>query len=252
MDLRLTILTAVGALCLAASPPSVAMAQGTGTVTCQSNGSKRVHCAVPNIDPGSVTMEKKLSSTNCYLDQNWGTDDQGVWVSGGCRAIFAYARYGGGNGGNNGASAGRGGSITCGSANGKRTSCSVPGIDPQSVTMDNKLSQANCYRDQTWGASSKGIWVDKGCRAEFGYVTHGGGGNNNGSDYGSNGISESSARQACIDRASSDWAVTTSNLEVTSADRQQNGSYRVAVQSKRTSGTCMVDRNGNVYQLNAN
>ena len=43
--------------------------------------------------------------------------------------------------------------------------------------------------------------------------------------------------------------MTTSNLEITHAERQQNGGYRFNVQSKRTSGTCMVDRSGNVYRL---
>jgi hypothetical protein len=56
-------------------------------------------------------------------------------------------------------------------------------------------------------------------------------------------------RQACIDRAAREWSVTTSNLEITHSEQQQNGSYRFNVQSKRTSGTCMVDRSGNVYRL---
>jgi hypothetical protein len=56
-------------------------------------------------------------------------------------------------------------------------------------------------------------------------------------------------RQACIDRAASEWAVTTDNLEITHTERLQNGGYRFNLQSKRASGTCMVDRAGNVYHL---
>ncbi len=109
--------------------------------------------------------------------------------------------------------------------------------------MERKLSRANCYRGQNWDADSSGIWVDNGCRARFAYVSRSGG------SHGGGGASVSSMRQACIDRAAREWSVTTSNLEITHTERQQNGGYRFNVQSKRTSGTCMVDRSGNVYRL---
>jgi hypothetical protein len=56
-------------------------------------------------------------------------------------------------------------------------------------------------------------------------------------------------RNACIDRAAREWAVTRSNLEITGSERLQNGSYRFNLQSKRMSGTCMVDRSANVYRF---
>jgi len=243
------LLSASVALCLAALRPSTAAAQGTGTVTCESNGNKRVHCSVSNLDTESVTMDKKLSKTNCFRDQNWGVDNHGIWVSGGCRAIFAYARRSSWNGGNQGSSGGRTGSITCASQGNDRNYCAVPGIDPQSVTMGKKLSQANCYRDESWGVDSRGIWVDQGCRATFDYATRSGG---HGSGNSGHGASESSIRQACTERAARDWSVTESNLDITNVQRQDNGSYRISIQSKRTSGTCMVDRNGNVYNFFTN
>jgi hypothetical protein len=223
--------------------PEGTATKGSGTVKCESHDDGRKHCAVKNIDTESVYMERKLSQTNCQRGTNWGVDRDGIWVDNGCRAVFAFV-YRQGGGGSSSSRPGKSGTIRCESHDDRRKYCEVANIDPNSVTMDRKLSQANCYRGQTWDADSRGIWVDKGCRAEFGYARrsggHGGGGG---------GASESSMRDACINRAAREWSVTTSNLEITHAERQQNGGYRFNVQSKRTSGTCMVDRSGNVYRL---
>jgi hypothetical protein len=200
---------------------------------------------VRNIDADSVSVERRISETHCQRGNNWGVDRGGIWVDGGCSAVFSYvSRQGGGSSSSN--RSGRYGTIDCESNNDRRKHCEVPGIDPSSVTMERKLSRANCYRGQNWDADSRGIWVDNGCRAKFAYVSRGGG---YGSGGGGGGASESSMRNACIDRAAQEWAVTASNLEITRAERQQNGGYRFNVQSKRTFGTCMVDRNGNVYRL---
>ena len=253
MNPRHIALATLTLLCLAGAQPEAAAQQsgwmpvpeaqskGSGTVTCESRDDGRRHCLVTNIDTESVYMERKLSHTNCQRGINWDADRDGVWVDGGCRAVFAFGyRQGGGS---TASRPGKGGSIRCESRDDRRKYCEAANIDPDSVTMDRKLSQVNCHRDQNWGADSRGIWVDKGCRAEFGYVRssggHGGGG----------GASESSMRDACINRAAREWSVTTANLEITHAERQQNGGYRFNVQSKRTSGTCMVDRSGNVYRL---
>ena len=75
-------------LCLGTGGASVANAQGTGTVTCESRDDKRAHCSVANLDTESVTMDKKLSQANCYRDESWGVDSRGIWVSDGCRAVF--------------------------------------------------------------------------------------------------------------------------------------------------------------------
>jgi Protein of unknown function (DUF3011) len=211
----------------------------SGTVTCESRNDSRRHCAVRNIDTESVYMQRQLSNTDCRRGHNWGVDSDGIWVDGGCRAVFEFVdRRGGG-----GSAASRPGTIRCESHDDRRKHCEVSNIDPNSVTMDRKLSNANCHRGQNWDADSRGIWVDRGCRAEFGYATRGGG------HAGGGGASESSMRDACINRAAREWSVTTANLEITHAERLQNGGYRFNVQSKRTAGTCMVDRDGNVYRL---
>jgi Protein of unknown function (DUF3011) len=255
MTTRQAALAALTLLCLAGaqpaalaseesgwmSAPEATASKGSGTVTCESHNDGRRHCAVANIDTESVYVERKLSQTHCQHGVNWGVDRDGIWVDGGCRAVFAFV-YRQGGGGSSSSRPGRPGTIECGSQDDRRRHCEVPNIDPDSVTMDRQLSHANCHRGQSWGTESRGIWVDKGCRAEFGYVTRNGG-------HGGGGASESSMREACINRAAREWSVTTSNLEITHAERQQNGGYRFSVQSKRTSGTCMVDRSGHVYRL---
>src|ERR1700720_1680539 len=35
------------------------------------------------------------------------------------------------------------------------------------VQMVHQKSQAKCIQNSTWGYDNRGIWVDRGCRAEF-------------------------------------------------------------------------------------
>ena len=251
---RQAALAALTLLCLGVTQPAAAeesgwvvqpetsSSGGSGTVKCESHDDARRHCAVKNLDTGSVTVQRKLSQSACQRGADWGVDRDGIWVDKGCRAVFAYkVRNGGGS--SSSSKPGGYGTIQCESSDDRRKHCAVSNIDPNSVTMERKLSRANCYRGQNWDADSSGIWVDNGCRARFSYVSRSGG------SHGGGGASVSSMRQACIDRAAREWSVPTSNLEITHSEQQQNGGYRFNVQSKRTSGTCMVDRSGNVYRL---
>lgn len=255
MTIRNAALAALTLLCLAGTQSAAAEESGwscppegcpsigsSGTIRCESQHDARRHCAVRNIDTGSVSLRRRLSETDCQRGRNWGVDQDGIWVDNGCRAEFGYrTRHGGGGSSLN--RPGRYGTVTCESHDDRRKHCEVSNIDPDSVTMERKLSQTQCYRGENWGADSRGIWVDNGCRAKFTYVSRDGG------SSGGSGASESSMRRACVSRASRDWAVATDNLDITHAERLQNGSYRFNIQSKRTSGVCMVDRSGNVYRL---
>lgn len=42
------------------------------------------------------------------------------------------------------------------------------------VRLTNQISGSSCEKDYSWGYDSRGIWVDRGCRADFQF---GGGGN---------------------------------------------------------------------------
>ena len=69
------------------------------------------------------------------------------------RARGNYARYEGGN------------LIRCESIDNRRAYCGTNGA--RSVAMVNRISDASCIKNRTWGYNGRDIWVDRGCRAEF-------------------------------------------------------------------------------------
>jgi hypothetical protein len=139
------------------------------TVTCSSNDGRRNFC---NVDTrGGVRLNRQISGSACVQNQTWGWDNSGVWVDRGCRAEFIV-----GSSGNNwnpgpapGGRPGSGGNqtqlITCSSNDGRRSFCNtnVRG----GVRLSRQISGSPCVQNQTWGWDNNGIWVDRGCRAEF-------------------------------------------------------------------------------------
>src|SRR5260370_13177130 len=55
--------------------------------------------------------------------------------------------------------------ITCSSNNGQRVYCNAD--TRGGVRLVRQISGSSCQQDSTWGYDSRGIWVDRGCRAEF-------------------------------------------------------------------------------------
>jgi len=65
--------------------------------------------------------------------------------------------------------------ITCASADFQRTYCDT---DTRSgVTLLRQLGNDRCEQGSTWGYTDRGIWVDRGCRAEFALYYRASGGN---------------------------------------------------------------------------
>jgi len=139
---------------------------GGQTVTCSSDNGRRNYC---NVDTRrGVRLSRQISGSPCTQGQTWGFDDRGIWVDRGCRAEFIVGAGGGGNWG------GQGQTITCSSDNGGRNYCNIGGANPQNITLTRQISGSPCVRNQTWGVNQRGLWVDRGCRAEFSVA---GGGN---------------------------------------------------------------------------
>ncbi len=63
--------------------------------------------------------------------------------------------------------------LTCESLNGEYTYCRVD--TNNKVTLERKLSVMQCTYGSSWGYDNRGIWVDRGCRAEFLYGGSGSG-----------------------------------------------------------------------------
>jgi len=55
--------------------------------------------------------------------------------------------------------------VTCSSDNGRRQYCEADVRG--SVRLVRQFSRAACRQNETWGYDSRGIWVDRGCGADF-------------------------------------------------------------------------------------
>lgn len=128
------------------------------TVTCSSNNNRRNWCEMPR---RNVSLSRQISGSSCIRGQTWGSDDRGIWVDRGCRGEFLIGDSWGGGPGNR---RGPGQIITCSSNNNRRNWCAMP---RRNVSLSRQISGSSCIQGQTWGSDDRGIWVDRGCRAEF-------------------------------------------------------------------------------------
>lgn len=146
-------------------------------ITCASDSGSRVYCAADT--RGGVQMVRQISGSSCTQGYSWGYDQRGIWVDRGCRAEFVTG--GAGNNWNNRGYRDRDGDrdrdrdrdgynrgpvrLTCSSDDGGRNYCSAN--TSGGVRMVRQISGSPCTQGRTWGFDRQGIWVDRGCRAEF-------------------------------------------------------------------------------------
>lgn len=141
---------------------------GGQTIYCASDDGGRHYCNANT--RGGVRLTQQRSGSACVQGRTWGSDSRGIWVDRGCRAEFLVGSGGGGNGwnGGNGGNWGNNQTFTCSSNNGGRNYCSIPGNgNPNAVVLSRQISGSACVQGQTWGTDRRGLWVDRGCRAEF-------------------------------------------------------------------------------------
>ena len=167
--LYLTAFTWVALSCVGLRAQSGITAQNGRQVTCASDDGKRHLCQVTT--QYGVRMVNQRSGSPCIQGQTWGYNRNGIWVDRGCRADFwlGGGYHGGGPGGypppGGGYPGGGMRQITCSSNNGKRNFCSAD--TSRGVRMINQRSGSPCVQGQSWGFDRNGIWVDRGCRADF-------------------------------------------------------------------------------------
>ena len=58
-----------------------------------------------------------------------------------------------------------GGVVRCESIDGRFNRCEVPWRDARLLRQE---SRGACIRGQSWGMDERGLWVDRGCRGQFG------------------------------------------------------------------------------------
>ena len=144
-------------------------------VRCDSNDNRSRYCPVDT--RGGVALVRQRSDAACIRGRTWGHDRRGIWVSHGCRADFALDagrryrddrrryddryddRYGYGY-------RGRAQVVRCESNDDRSNFCRVPG-GVREVDIKRVVSRANCDYGYSWGFRRDGIWVDRGCRADF-------------------------------------------------------------------------------------
>ena len=128
------------------------------TLLCESNKG-RTRCPVDT--SYGVRLSRTISKHSCALGRDWGYDENGVWVTNGCRAEFSVNAPGT----SSMASASSRPVVLCESKDGHRGFC--PADTSFGVSLSRQLSDRDCVRGQTWGYDNGGIWVTGGCRAEF-------------------------------------------------------------------------------------
>ena len=140
------------------------------TISCSSDDGRRHYCAADI--RGEVRMVKQNSDSPCQQGYSWGFDRGGIWVDRGCRADFAVVPYvyGGSDQSN---------TISCSSDDGNRHYCPTNG--PGQVQLVKQRSDSPCQQGYSWGSDDRGIWVDRGCRADFAVASYPSGGLNRGS-----------------------------------------------------------------------
>lgn len=125
-------------------------------VACASNDMRRHSC--PADTRGGVRLIKQRSEAKCILNQTWGYDAHGIWVDHGCRAEFDLGKSMEFNRENTY-------SVYCASDDMQRAWC--PADARFGVQLIRQRSDSECLQNQTWGYGKRGIWVDRGCRADF-------------------------------------------------------------------------------------
>lgn len=142
-----------------------------GTISCSSDDGRRHYCNAGS--GGRIRLARQRSESPCREGYSWGSDGGGVWVDHGCRADFTVE---GGRGGgwdrdrnhdwNEGyRPGGQGQVISCSSDDMHRHYCQAD--TRGGVQLLKQRSDSACRQGYSWGYDRQGIWVDRGCRADF-------------------------------------------------------------------------------------
>jgi hypothetical protein len=153
------LMLAVAAACLAAAPADAKRKLPGVRVECSSLGDRYRYCRTHAV--GTVRLEHQLSKSRCRQYQTWGNDSDGsgIWVKGGCRALFVVERTGK-------PEPGPDRMITCSSTDYAYRHCDVSTWG-RHIYVQRQISKTRCVRGDNWGVDWRGIWVDRGCNAQF-------------------------------------------------------------------------------------
>lgn len=205
-------------------------------VKCESRGNEYQFCNVRT--RGDVRLRRQLSKDPCVAGRTWGFENNGIWVTSGCRAEFevGYHNASWENGQR---------LVTCESEDNEYRRCRTWTYGEVRVVRN--LSNRRCDRGRNWGYDSNGIWVNDGCRAIFAVGADQGGGGwgqypGGGGSGGSWEQSRGQATSACTDLARQRGF---RDVRVQDTDRRSDGDVSVRLNGTLGSGrykvSCLYD-----------
>jgi hypothetical protein len=151
------------ALPMLSNSPSSALSAMPGPraykLYCASDDFYRHFCPISTY--GGVELVRQKSESACIYGRTWGVTGDSIWVDRGCRADFAvgtgeYFRDGDYRGGR---------TFYCASDDFNLHGCPVDTYG--GVRLVRQRSESPCIYGRTWGYDGRGVWVDRGCRADF-------------------------------------------------------------------------------------
>lgn len=133
---------------------------GDDLLTCESRDFQYAFCLAP-VTIVQAELAEQRSRSSCIEGRTWGWRANGIWVSGGCEADFRIRTA---------APAlapppPQQGLLYCESRDYAYTFCPTGRL--RSAELVTQRSQSACVFGQTWGYQNDGVWVDRGCAAEF-------------------------------------------------------------------------------------
>jgi hypothetical protein len=150
----------------------VETAGNTTQLTCESKGTDREECRIP--EGARVRLVRQISQSPCLLNDTYGTGQGYLWVAKGCRAEFAVTEVASAPAvvpnapavvPAPGANARRSTRVVCESSGNARQQCPIR--EGANVQLVRRRSTAMCREGETWGTGPGYIWVSRGCGAEF-------------------------------------------------------------------------------------
>lgn len=143
-------------------------------VRCGSDDYRYKLCQVDTGRGSRVVVAKGISKTYCEEGRNWGWNRAGIWVDGGCEAVFRVTRRWDGGDNNNNNGGWRPGpdwdqaiAFRCESQGFGYNMCRVDTGRGSDVRIRRQISKTRCVEGRNWGWNRAGVWVDQGCAAEF-------------------------------------------------------------------------------------
>jgi hypothetical protein len=134
-------------------------ARKTNLLVCESQNERRETCRANT--RGGVEIARQLSKAACVEGVSWGATADTLWVDEGCRAEFVLGAAHQAPPNNQTLEQ----LVVCESHEGKKKQCAAD--TSAGVQLVRQLSASACNFGKEWGWDRGGVWVNKGCRAEF-------------------------------------------------------------------------------------